>query len=625
MKKKNVALVFGITSNYVFALANTLIGLVKHNKKFWDDIIVYYDTMNDNDKENLNSITKCTFIKFSEKEYLKTIPQETLMKYSEACFYRYECFNLLKEYKNVIWNDVDILIKDDISGLLDYAQETGFAATVSSTGFNNEANFFKLIMEYNMYAPLYNSGILVLNEKLKRYEEMCDWCINKTVEYSSILRWPDQGILNLLIQEFDIKVDLIDINKYCCHPSLDAFIPTASIIHAYGDAKFWSDINLNKKFPEWEENNSRWLALSKEKAIKLKEEPLVSCIMSTYNRYDHLKESVDSILNQTYKNIELIVVLEKCENQLKIEKILKEYNDARIKIIKNKEKLGFPLSLNVGIDAAKGKYLARMDDDDISLPERFIKQVKFLEENPDVGICGTNAVFFGKYNSEIGVKTNAEELKVITLYRTPFIHPTVMMNADLINKYNLRYDKDYFTEDYELWSRAVSCFKFANINEILLKYRCGDDNLTSGSNETKIHTSHKRIMKNQFKKYLDLDLNENEIEILQGRKNNFEVCFNFDESIKLKKTVSEKIIEANKKKEFYDPQMLEDVFYVSQFNDAYYKTSIIKKVVKTMIRPVYGRLMAKVDHRIMQSSNSIRGELNYRIEKLEKELKGKND
>ena len=91
--------------------------------------------------------------------------------------------------------------------------------------------------------------------------------------------------------------------------------------------------------------------------------------------------------------------------------------------------------------------------------------------------------------------------KIITLFRTPFVHPTVMMNKELLDKYNLRYDANYFTEDYELWSRAVACFPVSNINEILLKYRSSKVALTSGKNELKIHDSHKRIVDYQLKKY----------------------------------------------------------------------------------------------------------------------------
>lgn len=618
--KKKTVLVFGITGDYVFALANTLIGLVKHNKKFWDDIVVFYNEISEEDINNLNKIVKCTFINFTKKEYLEKIPNEVLEKYSEACFFRYECFELLKEYETVIWNDVDILIKGDISGLLEYGKKTGFAATHSLADFNNEANFKQLIPEYNMFVKLYNSGIIVLKDNLPRYEEMRDWCVAKTIEYGEILRWPDQGIINILLQEFNITVESIDYNKYCCHPLTLEHLENAAIIHAYGDQKFWNCDEYKTRFNEWEENDKKWKSIStitKKESKKKKPQPLISCVMSTYNRYEYVPEAVESILSQTYSNFELIVVLEKCENQEKIEKILKKYNDHRIIIIKNTERLGFSKSLNVGFDIAKGKYIARMDDDDISLPQRFEKQVEFLENNPDIGICGTNAKFFGKYNTVIGVETDPETLKTITLFRTPFIHPTVMMNRELINKYKLRYDPNYFTEDYELWSRAVACFPISNIDEILLHYRANGENLTSGDNEDKIHNSHKKIMKNQFENYLKINPSENEIELIQGRKSVFEICYNFDQAIIMKKSFCTKIIEANKKCNFYDKQTIQKVFWNSQFNTPYNtKNSFIKKSIKFIVRPIYLRLMNRIESVIVEHDNRIYNYINYKIEKI---------
>lgn len=617
MNKKKVALVFGITENYVFALANTLIGLKKHNEKFWDDIIIFYDNISENDKTNINLIENCIFKKFQLNGIYSKVDKSVLKKYSEACFYRYECFDLLKQYETVIWNDVDILIQNDISGLLEYGKN-GLGITKNTANFKNEANFNKLLLDYNMYCPLYNSGILVLKDNLKDYDKMTKWCQEKTLKLSEYLRWPDQGIINLLIQEFNIEIDLIDIEKYCCHPSLDSKIKSAAIIHAYGDEKFWNSENLKNKFPEWQKNSKLWNNVNgSEKKINT---PLVSCVMSTYNRYEFLKESVESILKQTYKNFELIIVLEKCENQNKIEQILKKINDKRIIIIKNSEKLGFAESLNIGISKSKGKYIARMDDDDISLPERFEKQVKFMEENPQYGIVGTKGQFFGKYNTIIPIDTNSERLKINTLFKTPFIHPTVMIRKDMIDKYNLQYDSNYFTEDYELWSRAIEYFPITNIDEVLLLYRSGVDNLTNGNNENKIHTSHKKIMSNQFNKYLHLEITNNELEVVQGRLNIFDNCYNFDETIELKNKLYEKIIIQNNKYHFYNEKTLKELLF---FQEEINKNNYIKRIIKKLLKPVYLRLMIRVDARIAESETRIHNYYDSEINKIRSDINEK--
>ncbi len=612
MKKKKVALVFGISNDYVFALANTIVGLKKYNRKFWDDIIVYHDSLSRHDMNNIKKLDNSIIFRsrFDEK-LINNITPDIIKKYSKACMYRFDCFNLLKEYKCVIWNDVDILIQGNIEGLLEYGKKSGFAATLSSGGFNVEANFKKLIPEYNMFTPLYNSGILVLRDHLKGYEHYAEWCVNTAKKYAPVLRWPDQGIINLLIQEFNIDVEIIDIYKYCCHPTQKEHIKTASIIHAYGDEKFWNNDSLIKEFSEWKINNDEWHELCTNNININYDMPLVSCVMSVYNRYDFLRESVESILQQTYTNIELIIVLEKCENQLKIERILKSLNDNRIVIIKNSKKLGFAESLNVGFRISKGKYIARMDDDDISLKDRFYKQVLFMENNPQVGICGTNAIFFGKYSSVIGVETDSEKLKIITLFKTPFIHPTVMINKHLFDKYKLYYSSDYFTEDYELWSRAVQYFPFANIEDVLLKYRTGIEKLTDGSNELKLHNSHLRVMYNQFSKYLGLDLSYNELNLIQERKDVCAICFNRAESQLLLKKTLNKILQANRRKKVYNHRYLID--YKKHASPRGFKP-FIKKCLKLIISPFYSSLMYRVDARIEECNEEIYKYIDKRLE-----------
>ncbi len=615
-EKKNLALVFGITGNYVFALANTLMGLVNNNKKFWDDIIIYYDEISESDIKDINKIVECKFICASDLKFAKKLPKELLKEYSIATFYRYECFNLLNEYHKVIWNDVDILILNDISGLCNYGDKSGFCLTLNTGGFNVEANFKKLIPEYNMYTLLYNAGIMVLSDKINDYKKSYDWLIDTTNKYADILRWGDQGILNLFIQEFKIDVENIDIEKYCCHPSLYDNKKDIAIVHAYGADKFWNSISYQEKFPSWVQNDVKWKSIS---ANKTNNKPLVSCIMSIYDRFDYAQEAIQSILNQTYDNIELIIVIEKSDNQDYIEKQLLKIKDKRIVLVKNNKKLGFPASLNVAIKMAKGKYIARMDDDDISLPERFEKQVEFMEANPNIGISGTNAVFFGKYNTEIGAECDPETLKIITLFRTPFVHPTVIMNKKMLLDNNLFYSTDYFCEDYELWSRAVSCFDIANIPDVLLKYRTGNEKLTSSFNDTKIHTCHKQIVGNQLKKYLDLEFTDNEIELMQERKSVFNVCFNYNETIKFKDKTYLKIINANKTNKFYDEDKLEKYIKNKASQDLRLsKPNIFKRAIKKVLRPFYTRLMEKIENYVNEKNNQIYNYVDKKFEELSK-------
>lgn len=637
-KKKNVALVFGITKDYVFALANVLVGLKKYNKQFWDDIIVYHDGISSFEQKSVNRITKVKFIDLSESKKFEEIANshiKTMQKYSVATFYRYECLRLLDDYHKVIWNDVDIIIQGDISGLLGYADKTGVAFSMANSNFVVGSSLKHLIFKYEMFKPLWNVGIMVLSDKLDDYQKIYNWCMESTVLYDKDLVWPDLAVFNLMIQEFGIEPENINPDKYVCLPTSD-LADKAMIIHAYGDKKFWNSLEYFKKYSEWIDNAIRWskLAFEDEK----NELPLVSCIMSCYERYDYLKESINSLLAQTYPNFEIIVVLEKSKNQSKIAEVLKEIGDSRIRIIKNKEKLGFAASLNVGIGAANGKYIARMDDDDLANPCRFAIQVKYLEEYKDVGIVGSDMLVFGRDSGVASSFEQDEFIKASTLFGTPFKHPTVMMRKSLLDKYNLRYDPDYFTEDYELWSRAVYLFKVANIPKPLVYYRSHANQATSSdtnNNELKIHNSHKRIMRNQLKKYLDLELSDNEIEMIQARKS---YMFNvLDEAglLELRKKTVAKVLRANDAKHFYDkvaleytiglgqPQGIENGVDIQITNNRMkkYLKPVLKPIIKPFAKPIYGRLADRLETIMANRDEMLRLDLQGQIDEIKKERK----
>src|SRR3989338_10709157 len=121
--------------------------------------------------------------------------------------------------------------------------------------------------------------------------------------------------------------------------------------------------------------------------MKFSQTAKISVIMSVYNGMPYLPEAVKSILNQTYKNFEFIIIDDASTDQST--KYLRFLKDKRIKLIKNSKNLGLAASLNKALKFAKGEYIARMDADDISLPKRFEKQVKFFKKHPSVDICGT--------------------------------------------------------------------------------------------------------------------------------------------------------------------------------------------------------------------------------------------
>lgn len=196
----------------------------------------------------------------------------------------------------------------------------------------------------------------------------------------------------------------------------------------------------------------------------------VSVLMPAYNAVEHIREAIDSILEQTFTDFEFLIIDDgSTDNTIEV---IKEYSDPRIKLIHNDKNQGLIYSLNYGLDIAQGKYIARMDADDIALNTRFEKQVDFLENNPDISILGTAFAFLGT-PYEIHHPNYNQEIRIKLLDDGAFAHPTVMMRRDVIISNNIRYNADYkYIEDYRFWvEAAIKNIKMANLDEMLLKYR----------------------------------------------------------------------------------------------------------------------------------------------------------
>ena len=207
--------------------------------------------------------------------------------------------------------------------------------------------------------------------------------------------------------------------------------------------------------------------------------------MSVYNGMPYLKDAVKSILSQTYKNFEFIIVDDaSTDNSWNY---LKSLKDRRIKLIKNKKNLGLASSLNIALgqvfdreshtESARGDYIARMDADDISLPKRFEEQVNFLHRNPKVMLCGTWVDLINDKGEKIGEKkypTEDSKIKKSLAWYPAIVHPTFMSRKEfykVLNGYNQNFD---FAEEYELMMRAKNKFKMANIPKKLLYWRFWD-------------------------------------------------------------------------------------------------------------------------------------------------------
>lgn len=211
--------------------------------------------------------------------------------------------------------------------------------------------------------------------------------------------------------------------------------------------------------------------------------PLVSVIMSVYNGEKYLRESIESILGQTFKDFEFIIINDGSTD--KSENIIKSFNDPRIKLISRSNK-GLVASLNEGIEKSLGKYIARMDSDDISESERLEKQINFLKSNPDISVVGSWAKKINE-NSQIIEEMNYppaknKEIKKYSLFHNPFIHPSIMFKKEIIKKIGLYNPFFKNAEDYEFWSRVLASFQVANLPLSLLRYRINQAGITRSRN-----------------------------------------------------------------------------------------------------------------------------------------------
>lgn len=287
----------------------------------------------------------------------------------------------------------------------------------------------------------------------------------------------------------------------------------------------------------------------------------VSVVMSTYETpKSYLRDAVDSILAQTYKNLELIIV---CDGSKEEYDYLKsEYKDDRIKLILNEENKGLPCSLNIGIEKSTGKYIARMDSDDISLPNRISEELDYLQRY-DLDICGSAALLFGDTRGKKKLLFNSpEEIEIQLLFRAALIHPTVIGKKEVFRRY--KYDNSFTcSQDFELWSRMSGHYRIGNCDKCLLKYRVHKKQVSSRKSYIQSELSKKIIKENSCKITGEFDENIYKcLWFLSGRekitKNN---CGEFSRMI-------DYTLEKNHEFHKYNDKLIRRIFYNRFFEQA---------------------------------------------------------
>ena len=240
--------------------------------------------------------------------------------------------------------------------------------------------------------------------------------------------------------------------------------------------------------------------------------------MAVYNGEKYLRESIQSVLDQTFINFEFIIINDGSNDRSY--NILEQFAqiDKRIRIV-HQENKGLAQSLNVGIQMAKGEFIARMDADDICLPNRLESQSRILLDNRNIGVCHS---FFGLIDSEgkpipfrkrTGFRFSSLQTRWTLLWRNCICHPTVMIRHDILKKYDLFYDASVICQDYELWCRLIEVTEFFTIQEPLLLLRKHTGSVSSKYDE-KYLSKFASVISGNLTKYINIHLDLKDLRII---------------------------------------------------------------------------------------------------------------
>jgi glycosyltransferase involved in cell wall biosynthesis len=285
--------------------------------------------------------------------------------------------------------------------------------------------------------------------------------------------------------------------------------------------------------------------------------------MPAYNAGKYIRQSIDSILNQSFQDFVFLIIDDGSVDDT--EGIIRSYNDNRIVYVKNEQNIGVKETLNKGIKMSDTEYIARMDADDISVPERLEWQLTFMDANKDIGVSGGNFEFFGEDNTLVKMPLKSDEIKAKLFFLSGFCHPTIIMRTKIL-KDNVAlygcpiiYPDDFGhkineMEDSGLWHHLKHYTQFENLDKVLIKYRKEGQNI-SGKNIKETHQRKKVLYNYLLNEVGIIDAPEEEVLFL------FSLQYFKDDpkidKIKKHRIFLDKLIEANKKSMVYNPYQFE--------------------------------------------------------------------
>lgn len=606
-------------------IGNMLLQLQATNPHLFDEAIIYYiENLKDDDKSIMQSIMPCRFIEFNPSLPDSLFKLPCFKRFSKLMFARYEMFNLINEYESIVWLDTDILIQGDISQLQTIPNKSGFAI-LSEDPKNKSAEkfdtmrtcFSEPIRGYNLNKYLYCTGTIVVTNALEKREELTKWCYDKTIEWRDYLLQPDQGVINALIQEFKIDAQPIG-NGFARFPTYGSNLDTAAYIHTWGRAKLWNDYYLQQRFPKWQEYYEKWISTGGSPLANAAFTPDISVVIPVYKpNAGWLKECLNSVLRQIdtgwerYSNFEVLLITEPY-NEDEIKAIVYSYNDPRIKLEINDERLGLSASLNKGMKLAQGRYIARIDADDIASEMRLYKQKEYLDKHSAIQMCVTDYSYFGDMNESRCV-LGGEKSKAWSIFTCPFDHPTIMFRRNFFTENGLYYDETMScAEDWALWIRAydkgmvVGC-----IHEELTRHRWHSTN--AGQTDKTVETMN-RIAQANFAK-LGVEIDDSFAYALRPWSGKLS-----DSGYDRLSDIFGKAIAANCELKLYDTQAMQYVFdlrlkeaktgilpvvVTNAVRVPAGKKSLIKRIIRKLIMPFYRPIYYKIIEPLRRIENGI--------------------
>jgi glycosyltransferase involved in cell wall biosynthesis len=300
----------------------------------------------------------------------------------------------------------------------------------------------------------------------------------------------------------------------------------------------------------------------------------VSVILPVFNGADYICQCLDSLINQTYSNFEIIII-DDCSTDHTSE-IIQGYADPRIRCYKNDINRGVVYSLNRAISLATGEYIARMDADDICIPSRLEKQAEYLDKTPGVGMVSAWFELFGEREGTIQYETDPRRIKCKLLFSLQLLHPGWMFRRSLVEENGLLYREEYkYAEDWDFLVRASAVTGLSNVSEVLMRYRINPKQITNVFNETQKKVAD-CVAKNQLLA-LKVELDDDTFALYRKCFGRRQIIVSTEEMKNLVFVLA-KIEDANRKVGIYDPDVLhaviqEELYHLTYFNLMHHKSS----------------------------------------------------